>query len=230
VATVPRQADNVATSRLLRLRRLLGRWRRLLQALSVAELREVARVIREPAARRRARLERLTLGGDGRLIFVCHGNIMRSAFATAVVRAAGGALAGRTLGAGTHARAGRAAQDDALAAAPAFGVSLADHQATPIADLALREEDVLVGMDLANVGRLRTLPGVDPARVFLIGDALEPAPTSLAERVVEDPYGHGPTVTHRAFARVREGAVAFSRRLAVVTERAGGETPPKGRA
>jgi protein-tyrosine-phosphatase len=201
-------------SPLRHLRRTLGRWRRLVQALSFSELLEVARVLREPRRARAARLAQLSLGESGRLVFVCYGNIMRSAFAAASVQAREPALAGRTVGAGTHATPGRAAQQDSIVVAPEFGVSLATHRASRLDAIGVTGRDVLVAMDLENVARARTLPGVDPARVFLIGDAIAPGErNALRDRVVEDPYGHGLERTRDAFQQVLIGALAFAGQL-----------------
>jgi protein-tyrosine-phosphatase len=199
---------------LRQLRRTLGRWRRLVQALSVVELVEVARVLREPRAARAARLAQLSLGEPGRLVFVCYGNIMRSAFAAAAVQTSVPLLASRTVGAGTHAVPGRAAQRDALVVAPEFGVSLVAHRASRLDAIGVTVHDVLVGMDLENVARARMLPGVDPSRVFLIGDAITPGErTAIHHRVVDDPYGHGLERTRAAFQQVLVGALAFAGQL-----------------
>lgn len=197
-----------------RLRRTLGRWRRLVQALSLSELLEVARVFREPRTARAARLAQLSLGETGRLVFVCYGNIMRSAFAAAAVQAKVPTLAPRTVGAGTHATPGRAAQHDSLIVAPEFGVSLAAHGATRLDTIGVTVHDILVGMDLENVARARMLPGVDPSRVFLIGDAIAAGERiAIRHRVVEDPYGHGLERTRAAFQQVLVGALAFAGQL-----------------
>ncbi len=182
-----------------RVRRRLGRVRWLVQSLSLPELVEALRVQLEPSASRAVRLEAVRATATGRLVFVCYGNIMRSAFAAAYVQQSSPTLAPHTRGAGTHARPGKPAQDDAQRVAAAQGVDLTTHGATRLDQLPPAPGDVIVCMDLANAARARRAPGVDPRRVFLVGDALEDG----GERIVDDPYGHGEQATRAAFARIR---------------------------
>lgn len=158
----------------------------------------------EGAAARAARLERAreTFTPAGRLLFVCHGNIMRSAFATAVARQQVPQHAARVVGAGTHAKAGRPAQDSALRVADTLHAPLAGHTATPLHDAAPTPHDIVVCMDLFNEAHVLERYPQCAARVFLVGD-VDPA-VAHALREVRDPYGRADDVTADAFRRVQQ--------------------------
>ena len=182
---------------------LFARWRRRLWIVRV--LRQGARLwalrrYAEPAQRRARRVAEATLGDGGRLVFVCHGNIMRSAFATRVVHERFPQHATRVVGGGTHAKAGRPAQDAALTVAAQMQLPLTDHRATPLDALMLREHDVVVCMDALNEANvLAAYPALAP-RVFRVGDIGAVRETvSLADGELHDPYGKGEAVTRVAF-------------------------------
>lgn len=182
---------------------LFAGWRRRLWVVRV--LRQGARLwalrrYAEPAQRRARRVSEATLGDSGRLVFVCHGNIMRSAFATRVVHERYPQHAARVVGGGTHAKAGRPAQDVALTAAAQMQLPLTDHRATPLDALMLREHDVVVCMDALNEANvLAAFPALAP-RVFRVGDIAAVRETvPLADGELHDPYGKGEVVTRVAF-------------------------------
>lgn len=198
-------------TRLQTLRRRLGRVRRLAASLSAAELVEAMRIVSEPRGARARRLERLGDSAHGRIVFVCHGNIMRSAFAAAYLRQQQAALAPRVFSAGTHATAGTPAEPNAQQVARELSVDLTSHLATPLRDAKPGASDVLICMDLANAARARRAPSANPQRVFLIGDVLDHS--RVEDRIVHDPYGQGVEATRRAFALVRRSCDEWSRRL-----------------
>jgi protein-tyrosine-phosphatase len=179
-----------------RLRRAVSTVAGLVRGHTLPELVDLVRVRSESAASRTERFRRARLEGAGRLVFVCYGNIMRSAFATALARRVcreegrchDAECGGRIVGAGTHARDGRGAQEEAIVAARRLHVSLEAHRASSLGAIAPCSRDVFVCMDWSNVVVVRRWPGVNPRRVFLIGDLEEAGPGG---RVVEDPYGQG---------------------------------------
>ncbi len=158
----------------------------------------IGRLLESPAARQR-RLARAVSAMPERIIVVCHGNIMRSAFAVAYLRQLAPEMAARVVGAGTHATAGRAAQDSALRVAPEFGVSLASHAASPLESVTVSAGDVIVCMDRANEANVIARYGSSADRVFLIGDGVDDA---AADRVVVDPFARGDEATRVAFQQV----------------------------
>jgi len=160
---------------------------------------------------RSARLARAAAATPQRLVFVCHGNIMRSAFAVAYLRQQAPALAKRVVGSGTHAKLGRAAQESALRVAPEFGVSLADHTAQPLDAVGLGADDVIICMDRFNEANVIARYPALAASVFLVGD-IEAEPP-VAGRDVPDPYAKGDEATRVAFRRVSAFADEWRRLL-----------------
>lgn len=181
-------------------------WRRRLWVLRT--LRGAARVwalrrYLESPAQRADRLAGAHLGAEGRLVFVCHGNIMRSAFATQVARSCAPQLVSRIVGAGTHAVAGRRAQDAAIEVGRELAWPLDAHTATPLAKLGLTAHDVIVCMDALNEANVAAAHPALSGRVFRVGD-IETGSASIAhaDREIRDPYGEGLPVTRDAFERL----------------------------
>jgi protein-tyrosine-phosphatase len=191
----------------------------LLRTLPGPARRAAVRRLLESRDARRRRLETALRGGAGRLVFVCHGNIMRSAFAEAWLCTTSPEVAGRVAGGGTHATAGRPAQDSAIRVAREFGVDLEPHRARPLEALALTHTDLVVCMDRANEAHVIARAGHVAARVFLIGDI---AMRSTAPAEVADPYGHGDDATRVAFEAVRAAADAWRQ---VIGDDGSGVTP-----
>ncbi len=192
---------------------------------------------------RDARMARLTgaLGAPNtRLVFVCHGNIMRSAFSAQVARATVPDHADQIVSTGTHANPGREAEPNALAVAASLGVDLSSHQASSFVGIGLSAGDLVICMDRANEARVLDYLG-QGQRVFLVGDISElhawrgqhGAPSypgagdATAEtlsgapqraesggdgREVADPYGRGFSVTQVAFLRLLSLAQLWARR------------------
>lgn len=104
-----------------------------------------------------------------RLVFVCLGNINRSAFAHAV--AAREAVACISIGLSTT--TGAPATPNARAVAVEFGLSLDDHAATDLADYRLRAGDLLLVMELRHAHRL-VARGVPATQIALLGHWARP--------------------------------------------------------
>jgi protein-tyrosine-phosphatase/predicted ATP-grasp superfamily ATP-dependent carboligase len=103
------------------------------------------------------------------VLFVCLGNINRSAFATAALSARlGDAALPRVRSAGLLPEGGRSTGPVSLEAARALGVDLTEHRSTPLARQLLDESDVVLAMEAAHLPALRRLsPGV-LARTYLL--------------------------------------------------------------
>ncbi len=123
----------------------------------------------ESSVARRERLSRALNDASGRLVFVCHGNIMRSAFCAEVARHEVPGQAARIVSGGTHASLGSGAETTALEVARAFDVDLGAHRSSPLDELELNERDVVVCMDRGNEARVLHFLG-QGQRVFLVGD------------------------------------------------------------
>lgn len=93
---------------------------------------------------------RIRLPSVQRVVFVCLGNINRSAFAHAVADEIG--LEAASFGLATT--TGGPAYEAAIRTAPRFGVRLESHRATDISDFDHREGDLLVVMEIRHIDRL----------------------------------------------------------------------------
>lgn len=212
----------------------------LLRTLPAGARWWLVRRLVEPRASRIQRL-REVLGDPGaRLVFVCHGNIMRSAFSAHVARAAVPDRAQQIVSTGTHAKPGREAEATAVSVAALLGYDLSSHRASSFAGVELSTRDLVVCMDRGNEARVLHYLG-QGQRVFLVGDiddmdtghvhpgsqqnvgavgaagetgpGLESAaPEVDRSRELPDPYGKGADVTRWAFLRLRSRAELWARR------------------
>lgn len=98
-----------------------------------------------------------------RVVFVCLGNINRSAFAHVVADKIG--LETASFGLSTN--TGAPAYEKAIDVAPRFGLSLAEHRATDITDFDHRAGDLLAVMEVRQVDRLLARGFPDESIVLL---------------------------------------------------------------
>lgn len=146
------------------------------------------------------------------VLFVCHGNIMRSPMAAELFRVRVEALYG-TIGvasAGTWTTKGRPADPRAIAAASEFGVSLASHRSTPITPSLLARSDLICVMDYRNeVDVLTRFPGSAKKTILLGGlDA-----STSGGPVIPDPYSLGPEAVEECYRRIDTAVSALIRAL-----------------
>ncbi|TMQ77794.1 phosphotyrosine protein phosphatase [Candidatus Accumulibacter phosphatis] len=99
-----------------------------------------------------------------RLVFVCLGNINRSAFAAAVARSRGV----RTSSLGLATTTGAPAFETAVTTARRFGIDLSTHAATDFSDFVYRPGDLLLVMEIRHVHRLLA-QGIPPTAIALLG-------------------------------------------------------------
>ena len=114
------------------------------------ERRRMNRIRGNPAALRKA------LRSADSLLIMCHGNIIRSPFATHLIREA---LAGRSpvsvASAGLEAEPGRAAHPTALLTATARSIDLSGHHASPVVPDRVAASDLIFVMDIPQVVAMR---------------------------------------------------------------------------
>lgn len=128
-----------------------------------------------------------------RLVFICHGNICRSAFADVVARRAGLSVASF----GLSTESGKPAHGPAIEAAARLGHDMGAHRATDLPDYQPRAGDLLIAMEtrqlrrLAGDGRLSGLPRT------LLGLYTRPAVPHL-----HDPYSLSDAYMDRCLARI----------------------------
>jgi protein-tyrosine phosphatase len=138
-----------------------------------------------------------------RLVFVCHGNICRSAFAEIVARTAGLRVA--SFGLSTD--AGKAAHAPAVAAAAILGFDLGAHRTTRVEDFSAEPGDLLLAMETRQLRRLaKDQRWARLPRVLLGSYARPPVPH------LHDPYDLDPAYMQTCLNRI-ESAV---NRLAAV--------------
>jgi protein-tyrosine-phosphatase/predicted ATP-grasp superfamily ATP-dependent carboligase len=132
------------------------------------------------------------------VLFVCHGNIIRSPMAAALLRhflAECGQGEISVMSAGLAAKAGRSADARAIVAAREFGVSLDDHRAQLLSRELVDDSDLVFVMDYVNEAKLLLkYPGAK-SKVFL----LSPAPEARSMEV-QDPYEGNADDIRRCYA------------------------------
>ena len=153
-------------------RRRYGTWRGLVR-LGLAHF--------DHATGRTRALTRVDWDRVDRFVFVCRGNICRSAYAERRARAFGLPAASF----GISATTGIGADPDAADAAAARMLDLSPHCATDAADFALYGGDLIVAMELRHIALLHRLP-IDPQRqqVTLLGLWSDPKRPHI-----HDPFG-----------------------------------------
>jgi protein-tyrosine-phosphatase/predicted ATP-grasp superfamily ATP-dependent carboligase len=147
-----------------------------------------------------------------RVLFVCYGNIMRSAFAAAYFEQCAGArgIGVRTIGAGFHPVTGRPADPRMLAAAERRGVDLSSHRSRSVDRELVEWADLIVVMDRSHLSRLRDMyPEAASTRTFLLGLFDNQA----GDLEILDPYAAGDDATERVCDRI-SGAVDGMQSLA----------------
>lgn len=105
------------------------------------------------------------LAGVERLVFVCHGNICRSAFADVLARSEGW----QTASFGLSTSSGRGAHPPVQRAAAERGVDLSAHRSTPVEAFEPRSGDLYLVMEVRQIARLRADPRFTGSRIDLLG-------------------------------------------------------------
>lgn len=162
--------------------------------------RQVSRLGRRSATRPAA-------AAPASILFICHGNIIRSAMAEQLLRRECAASGGEPVGirsAGMHARAGRPADARAIDLAPEFGVSLATHRAAELTAEAVTAADLIVVMDFLNEADLLSrFPAAAP-KVRLIGEYFD-SDGSNGALELPDPYMEDAAAVRASFVRLEQG-------------------------
>ncbi|MCC7393661.1 MAG: phosphotyrosine protein phosphatase [Sphingomonadaceae bacterium] len=133
-----------------------------------------------------------------RLVFVCHGNICRSAYAQQLALAAGL----RATGFGLATSAGAGAHPPLVAAAAARGTDLGQHQSQRVEDYVPQDGDILLVMEVRQMRRIAADPQLGKLPRQLLGLYAHP-PTPH----IHDPYGLDDAFLPACLRRI-EAAVA----------------------
>jgi protein-tyrosine-phosphatase len=129
------------------------------------------------------------LTADSSVLFVCHGNIIRSALAEALYRRHAASLWSaptRVRSAGLSAKAGRGADARAVAAGRSLGVDLESHHAQPLTAALADDADVIFVMDRLNEAKLIARFPNARGKVRRLGAWS----TAGGSDVIADPYAH----------------------------------------
>ena len=138
------------------------------------------------------------------VLCVCHGNIIRSPFASAQFARAGV----RSVSAGLNAKRGRGADPRAIRVAQDFGVSLEEHTASPLTAAMIDDADVIFIMDGVNEARLLfRFPQARKKAVLLGGFASRP---QVADEI-PDPYEGNENTIRRCFEVISDCVTRVSR-------------------
>ena len=148
-----------------------------------------------------------------RLVFVCRGNICRSAYAEYRARSTG-LIA---ISFGVQAGPGREADSMALAVARKRGIDLRAHRARPLLGFAPQIGDLLIPMEPSQVQSLRAINHAAEAQLTLLGLWCSPRRPYL-----QDPYGLGAAYFDHCFATIDEAVKNMRQRMASTL--AGGRT------
>ena len=140
-----------------------------------------------------------------RVVFVCLGNICRSAFAQQI--AIGHGLAAASLGLSTT--TGAPSPAEAIEAAQRQGVALHGHRATDLSDFTILPGDLLLAMEVRHARALRLrLPDRSDVQIALLGSWCSPPMPHL-----HDPFSLSADYFDTCFRRVRQAVDALHQTL-----------------
>jgi protein-tyrosine-phosphatase len=163
-----------------------------------------------------------SLNANGSVLFVCYGNIIRSALAAALTRHHGessGIALTRVESAGLAARPGREADARAVTAGRSLGVDLTEHRAQPVTRSLVDDASVIYVMDRLNEAKLLAQFPDAASKTRRLGSL---APTDDGD-VIEDPYVLDAAAVASVAARIDQATRALVHEL---TRRAGRTSTP----
>ena len=149
------------------------------------------------------------------VLFVCHGNIMRSAAAAGFLREelrTAGITNVRVASAGTHAHDGRAADARAQDAARQLGLSLRDHGATRLTPALVAQHDVIFAMDELNYVNIATSFPESRAKLLLFGGMTSSGRYRAHE--IADPYMTSPGEVNATIAQIKRYVALLAQAIA----------------
>lgn len=131
-----------------------------------------------------------------RVIFVCKGNICRSPYAEARARQMGL----NATSAGLDTPGGELASPAAISSAAKRGVDLSKHRTQRLSQLVLRDTDIILVMEPAQVAEVVAATGIPVDRVLLNGALSDPPRPYL-----QDPYGRSEHYFNRCYELIDAG-------------------------
>lgn len=138
-----------------------------------------------------------------RLVFVCKGNICRSAYAEAVARSLGIAA----VSCGLNAIDGAPADEVAVNSARKRGYSLDSHRTTPVLRLDLNSSDLLVAMEPWQTKALKNILGRDHPST-LLGLWCDPVLPHI-----QDPFGTPAEYFNKCFENIEKSVHEIEKKI-----------------
>ena len=143
-----------------------------------------------------------------RLVFVCHGNICRSAYADGLARRAGMNVASF----GLSTSSGMAAWPPVLERSLVRGLDLSDHRTTRIEDYVPQPGDYLLGMETRHLRGLAAAPKIAHLPRGLLGNYASPSVPHL-----HDPYQLDPAYMDVCLSRIERAVAGLVTRYPAAT-------------
>jgi protein-tyrosine phosphatase len=143
-----------------------------------------------------------------RLVFVCHGNICRSAYADGLARRAGMNVASFGLSTSSGNRAWPLVAERALAR----GLDLSEHRTTRVQDFVPLPGDYLLGMETRHLRKLAVNPLTAALPRGLLGSYATPPVPHL-----HDPYQLDPAYMDLCLTRIERAVAELVRRYPAAT-------------
>ena len=168
------------------------------------------------------------IGKIRRLVFVCKGNICRSAFAEHYLRSLGAGANVRIESCGLDVDQGGGPPPEAVQIAGELGLDMSAHRSKGIIECDLQGADLVVAMEYGQYLRLRKQFPSPKGKVRLLRD-FAPWPESLACNLY-DPFGLGEKEFRRCFIRMERALIGLNRHLEAPVIDAGGKDAGEMRA
>jgi protein-tyrosine phosphatase len=147
---------------------------------------------------------RIPLRNAKRFVFVCHGNICRSAYADVVARNAGLEVASFGLSTST----GKMAHPPVVEEAARRGIDLSQHRTTAKEDFAPREGDYLLAMETRHLRKMARDPVFQNTPMGLLGTYARPPFPHL-----HDPYKLAPEYLGTCLDRIEAAVQGLASQL-----------------
>lgn len=184
------------------LRRMAGRAKRALQ--------RIRNQLTATWRHRRTGRQTPACGDVQRVLFVCQGNICRSAFAEHALRLrCGDALLIESCG--LDVRESRPSPGRAVQAAHALGIDLSAHRSLPVDAAMIARADLVLAMEVHQLEALRAAYPAHAARFALLRD-LAPLPHGLLAEI-DDPYGGDLSDYSRCFRLIERSLAPLQPRI-----------------
>lgn len=148
------------------------------------------------------------------ILFVCRGNIIRSALAAAyfVEQASKKGFVMKVKSAGMETQPGKPAHALAKEIAHQHGLSLQCHSTTLLSQDLIKESDLVLVMEVAQKDRLSKLYAQDRHKVFLLGQFCRNGSLEI-----DDPYGGVQEDFKACFGRIRESCDHLIQKIGELT-------------